>query len=65
MDRLLSYVEPYFGAHTKGLFLKGKQADEELTKAMKKWKLEVSRVPSITSNTGVIVVVEKILSEPE
>jgi hypothetical protein len=32
---------------------------------MKKWKLEVSRVPSITSNTGVIVVVEKILSEPE
>ena len=65
MERLLSYVKPYFGAHTKGLFPKGKQVDEELTKAMKQWKLEVSRVPSITSNTGVILVVEKILSGPE
>ena len=65
MERLLSYVKPYFGAHTKGLFPKGEQVDEELTKAMKQWKLEVSRVPSITSNTGVILVVEKILSGPE
>ena len=65
MDKLLTYINPHFGPSTKGIFLKGEQVDRELTKAKKQWKLEYKTVPSITNDSGSIIVVEKISSGTE
>ena len=65
MDKLLSYINPHFGPRTKGVFLKGEHADRELTKAKKQWKLKYNTIPSITSDRGSIILVEKISSGSE
>ena len=65
MDKLLPYINPHFGPKTKGIFLKGQQVDRELTKAKKQWKLKYKTVPSITSDGGSIIIVEKISSGSE
>ncbi len=65
MDKLLSYINPHFGPGTKGIFLKGEQVDRELTKAKKQWKLKYKTIPSITSDGGSIIIVEKISSGSE
>ena len=65
MGKLLSYINPHFGPSTKGIFLKGEQVDRELTKAKKQWKLKYKAVPSITSDRGSIIIVEKISSGSE
>jgi len=62
MDKLLSYIIPHFGPATKGMFLKGEQVERELTKAKKQWKLKYKTIPSITSDGGSIIIVEKISS---
>ena len=65
MDKLLTYINPHFGPSTKGIFLKGEQVDRELTKAKKQWKLKYKTIPSITSDGGSIIIVEKISSGAE
>ena len=65
MDKLLPYINPHFGPKTKGIFLKGQQVDRELTKAKKQWKLKYKTIPSITSDGGSIIIVEKISSGSE
>ena len=65
MDKLLPYINPHFGPKTKGIFLKGQQVDHELTKAKKQWKLKYKTIPSITSDGGSIIIVEKISSGSE
>ena len=65
MDKLLSHINPHFGPRTKGIFLKGEQVDSELTKAKKQWKLKYKTIPSITSDGGSIIIVEKISSGSE
>ena len=65
MDKLLSYINPHFGPRTKGIFLKGEQVDRELTKVKKQWKLKYKTIPSITSDEGSIIIVEKISSGSE
>ena len=65
MDKLLSYINPHFGPRTKGIFLKGEHVDRELTKVKKQWKLEYKTIPSITSDGGSVIIVEKISSGSE
>ena len=62
MDKLLSYINPHFGPRTKGIFLKGEQVNRELTKVKKQWKLKYKTIPSITSEGGSIIIVEKMSS---
>ena len=66
LDRLLDYAAPFLDparaapgqppAHA--LFLKGGRAEEELTKARKRWKMDVAQTPSRTDPTGTILNIE-------
>ena len=66
LDRLLDYGAPFLDpaqaapgqppAHA--LFLKGGRAEEELTKARKRWKMDVAQTPSRSDPTGTILKIE-------
>jgi 16S rRNA (guanine527-N7)-methyltransferase len=65
MDKLLALHKSTLRPKTKGIFLKGERVDRELTKAKKQWKLKYKTIPSITSDGGSIIIVEKISSGSE
>jgi len=53
--QLLGMVEPFLGPGAQCLFLKGKQADAELTDAAKDWTMTVETVPSRSDPSGTIL----------
>lgn len=55
LDRILDYAEPFLGAETVCLFLKGRRAREELTKAKKKWTMQVQNITSLSSPSGTVL----------
>lgn len=55
MPRLASWVAPYFGAETVGLFLKGREVAAELDEARRGWDFEYQLLPSLTDGEGRIV----------
>ncbi len=56
LPKLLSLAVPFFEIYTKGLFLKGKGWQEELTKARQLWKVECEIVKSRTDRAGRILI---------
>ncbi|HSK39193.1 MAG TPA: 16S rRNA (guanine(527)-N(7))-methyltransferase RsmG [Arenibaculum sp.] len=63
LTELLAYAEPFLG---KGggadggkdgicLFLKGRQADDELTLAREHWKIQAEKIDSITDPAGIVL----------
>lgn len=48
LSELLELAAPFFGASTRGLFLKGRQTDGELSQARQKWSFEPKTHPSLT-----------------
>lgn len=60
MERLLGYAEPFMKAGARGLFLKGRTAEEEVAEARKRWRFEVALTPSLSDPSGRIVGVEKL-----
>ncbi len=60
LDRLLAWSEPYFGPDTVAYFLKGAQADEELTLARKSWTFKVTSYPSQADPQGSVLKVEQL-----
>jgi 16S rRNA (guanine527-N7)-methyltransferase len=60
LDKLLALAEPFLGADTLCLFLKGKKADQELTEATKDWMMQVTKIPSQTDPSGTILKLENI-----
>lgn len=64
LDRLLPLAERFIGPHTTCLFLKGAQAAEELTAAGKAWTMAVTRHPSRTDPSGVILSLQQVVREP-
>lgn len=60
IDRLLDYAEPYADESTVYLFLKGEQADVELTTAQKRWKMRVTKAPSMSDARGVVLRLEEV-----
>ncbi|MDQ0396062.1 16S rRNA (guanine(527)-N(7))-methyltransferase RsmG [Labrys monachus] len=56
---LLDLGEKLFRAGARGLFLKGRGADQELTDAGKYWRIDAQLLPSVTDPTGRIMVVSK------
>ncbi|HKP24286.1 MAG TPA: 16S rRNA (guanine(527)-N(7))-methyltransferase RsmG [Dongiaceae bacterium] len=54
---LLELAEPFIGEKGTGLFLKGAQAEEELTQAQRRWTMRLDRRESISDPAGVILIV--------
>ena len=66
LDRLLDGGAPFLDASQapngrpppRGLFLKGRRVEEELTQARNRWKMDVQKVPSRADPSGRILVIE-------
>ena len=57
LDRLLDLALPFLKNGATGLFMKGQDVDEELTKATKSWRIKVEKHPSLTDSRSVILAV--------
>ena len=60
LGQLLTYAEPFLGADSICLFLKGGRVDEELTEAAKTWRMEVERFPSLSDPSGTILRMKQV-----
>jgi 16S rRNA (guanine527-N7)-methyltransferase len=64
LPRLLDYAAPFLrpepgsGHRPRGLFLKGRDFDRELTAAREKWKMQVEEIPSRTEPRARILQIE-------
>ncbi len=57
---LLSLAKPFWKKETLGLFLKGQKADVELTEASKYWTFNLEKQPSLTDNSGMILMIDDL-----
>lgn len=55
LGQLLDLAEPFLGAASQCLFLKGRTGEDELTQAAKDWKMTAERIPSLTDPSGFII----------
>ena len=55
--QLLELAQPFLGADSTALFLKGQDIEVELTEAAKCWKVALERQPSLSDSRGTVVVV--------
>jgi len=60
LDRLLACAEPFLRPATVGLFLKGRNAERELTACRKRWNMAAKAIPSLSDETGVVLKLEGI-----
>jgi 16S rRNA (guanine527-N7)-methyltransferase len=65
LDRLLEWAQPFFLRDSKGLFLKGRDVEGEVTEARKRWTFDCRLVPSTTDPQGRIAVIENLGVRPE
>lgn len=55
LDKLLKYAYPLLKTDGKCLFLKGQKAQEELTESLKRWKMSIEMIRSVSDPTGTIL----------
>lgn len=55
LDQLLEWVDPLLKAGTTGLFLKGREAETELTQASRRWRFTIDLLPSRTDSAARIL----------
>jgi 16S rRNA (guanine527-N7)-methyltransferase len=60
LSELLDLAEPFIGEKGTGLFLKGAQAEEELTQAQRHWTMRLDMRGSISDPAGVILIVRHL-----
>lgn len=60
LERLLQWSNCLLTTGALGLFPKGQDVDAELTQASKSWKMDVSKLPSLTDRNAHIVLVRSI-----
>ena len=60
LDELLGLATPYLGENGTALFLKGAQAEEELTAAERHWTMRLERRASISDPAGSILVIRSL-----
>ena len=60
LAELLKLAEPFIGEKGTGLFLKGAQAEEELTQAQRHWTMRLDRRESISDPAGTILIVSHL-----
>jgi 16S rRNA (guanine527-N7)-methyltransferase len=58
--RLLGYTEHLFKAGARGVFLKGRDVESELTEARLNWKFQAVLLPSQSDSSGRIVRIERL-----
>ena len=57
---LIGLAQPILEPEGVCFFLKGQKVSEELTKALKRWKMIVTRIPSVTDSNATVLKLEKI-----
>lgn len=57
LPKLLDYAAPFLAAGAVGVFLKGRDAERELTDARKGWTLTVNEVGSLSDPDGRVLIV--------
>jgi 16S rRNA (guanine527-N7)-methyltransferase len=60
LPRLLELANPFFGSATRGLFLKGREAESEIEAARASWDFVARLHPSLTSPDSHVVEVSKL-----
>ena len=55
LPRLFDLASPFFGEETRGLFLKGRDAETEIAEALTRFDFGCRIHPSLTANDGCIV----------
>ncbi len=60
MPRLLGYAAPHLKSGVKGLFLKGRGVEAELTEARRSWKFHAELLPSVSDPSGRVVRIERL-----
>jgi 16S rRNA (guanine527-N7)-methyltransferase len=60
LTELLELAEPFIGEKGTGLFLKGAQAEEELTQAQRRWTMRLDRRDSISDPAGKLLIVSQL-----
>lgn len=60
LDKLLEMAEKLVSIHTMCIFPKGATAEQELTEAHTRWKMQVRQVPSRTDPAGRILVLTEV-----
>lgn len=65
LGRLLGLAKGFFDGGTSGLFLKGREALQEIDEAKAQWRFDHRTVPSRTNADGCIVEVRNLTSQGE
>jgi 16S rRNA (guanine527-N7)-methyltransferase len=60
LAELLDLAAPFIGEKGTGLFLKGAQAEEELTQAQRRWTMRLDKRESISDPAGTILIVSHL-----
>ena len=60
LDELLKLAELFIGEKGTGLFLKGAQAEEELTQARRRWTMRLDTRASLSDPAGTILIVSHL-----
>jgi 16S rRNA (guanine527-N7)-methyltransferase len=65
LGRLFSLSKAYFGPGTVGLFLKGREVEQELAEARREWDFDAQLADSLTGGGGKIAVVRHLGAKTE
>ncbi|MDF1586480.1 16S rRNA (guanine(527)-N(7))-methyltransferase RsmG [Marinimicrococcus flavescens] len=60
LPQLLSYAERFIGPGTRCLFLKGRNAEAELTDAREHWMMRARVLPSMSAEDGRIILLDEV-----
>ena len=60
LEKLLGLAERFLRGDSVCLFLKGRQADKELTKTQKTWSMKTTKIQSQTDASGTILKLENV-----
>ncbi len=63
LGRLLTLAQGFFASGTSGLFLKGREASQEIDEARAHWRFNHRNWPSHTASDGCIVEVRNLISQ--
>jgi 16S rRNA (guanine527-N7)-methyltransferase len=60
LDELLGLAQPFLKAGATGLFMKGKDVENELASAAKRWRFSYNKHPSLTDSQSVILEIKEV-----
>ena len=63
LPRLLEHAAPFLAPTTRCLFLKGREAEAELTAVRESWTMRAALVPSLSAGDGRILLLDEVTRE--